>query len=157
MAWTPGLVDVASRGADPIFAIEDADENKHNVEALAAGGCQIDLGGSSTEGVRSASWVEVPHARHVRINGTKTAGLTRQVTVRYRTNDAGTSVQWRFVNVVDDTDILATGTAIVATTLTLETVAITPVVDGNRYRLEVIGGDADALIFAFGQVEMFDE
>jgi hypothetical protein len=95
----------------------------------------------------SASYVPVNAWMSHDINGDTLGGLTLDLVAFYRTADAGTSVTVRLRNTTDSSTA-GTGATSTATTDTREVISLTLASGVKTYRLEVIGGNASAGIYA---------
>lgn len=158
MAYDTALEDFADRGPDPLYAVEDADELKHNIEAVAASGTVKDFGGSlvATPDL-SSSWQDVINGRDQYLSATPD-GMTRHVVIWSRTANAGTSVKWRVVKFDDDTTVLAGGDATehTETTVQQDIVAIT-VPTSTRWKLQQKANNTSNPIYVQGQAEDYAE
>lgn len=103
-------------------------------------------GNARDRGVRTITWVPVPGWLDFRAE----AGETVAVRCEVRTDDPGTGVQVRILEVTTDTVVagpstLSTSTGWVDVALTFTCVA------GQRYRLQVAGSNANGTVYAVGQ------
>lgn len=127
------------------------------VAALSAtpihGPSSFHLGGSRESGHRTASYLPVPSYVEVELDPAKLVGFTVQARVERKTLNAATSVTARIYNVTTAA-VAATGSVSTSTTWAAETIVFVPVAGANKYRLEIIGGNADADILAIGYIEI---
>lgn len=150
-----GYTSISAFVVDQIFGFQTANlirgNNLAGLGALRPGG----LGGSSSVGLQTASYLEVEGRKRIRLDGTETSGLTRQARIWYRTLAVATSVIWRVQNLTDVTT-LAQGTIYSADTLVQEEViSVTPPTGEKEYALELQGGNANNPIFGWGDIEHY--
>jgi len=131
------------------WGYQTAEKLRQNLDTLAYLGVILDLGGSDTTGQLTASYAPVPQYRDYALNGTTMGGITTEAVVYSRTFNAGTSVTVRLRNTTASTTA-ATSTTITATSVTKEVLAVTLSASLADYRLEILGGNASAAVFAWG-------
>ena len=119
------------------------------LDQLAYNSGHYALGGSDDVGVLSASYVPVVGYQEFTIDGDTLGGLTLDVVVFTRTENASGSVTVRLRNTTDSSTA-ATSATITSTTLTKETVSVTLASGPKVYRLEIIGGSASYAVFGYG-------
>lgn len=158
-----GWVTFAAKVLDSVLGYQDVNELKDREDALAQVRFQHHLGGSRSQGVLSASYVAVPDWIDVELDGTYLAGLTCRVRVELRTADAATSVTFRLYNVTAGAAMTLSPVAASCTatntnysgTNQVQSCTFTPTTGVNKYRLQIVGGNATNEIYAIGFVEIF--
>lgn len=140
---------------DQLFGFQTATKLKNNILALASSRITHELGGATSLGIRSATFVAVPEYRHAKINGAQLDGLTVAARVFYRTDDTGTTVDWQVVDLDAASAVVAAGTVYSADTLWQEEAQTLTLNGGDhRYQLQVKGSNANADVQAYGRIEI---
>jgi hypothetical protein len=105
-------------------------------------------GGSRQFGWQTGSWEDAIDWLPIALDGT--AGVPVTVRVDQRTEHSGTSVQVRIVKVSGGT-VMATGAASSSTAGDTALLTFTPSTGSTDYKLQVLGSNASAQVFAIGQ------
>lgn len=124
----------------------------YNITISGFSDFQAYLGGSRNVGLQwSGSYSPVPGYVDVKIDGAKYSGLTVKARVWVRTDAATTSVTPRIVRVSDNVAV-GTGTAATNTAWenTPQEISLTLSAGVEQYRLELMGSNINAAIYAIG-------
>lgn len=129
-----------------------AEKVRQALDQSAYLGLQGDLGGDA-QPILTSSYVAVNAARTFTLNGDTLGGLTLEAVVWYFTTAAATSVRVRVRNLTDGSDA-AVGTLSTATTKTKETLTLTLASGVKEYELQVVGGNTDNGVMAWGRLQL---
>lgn len=135
------------------WGYQQAEKLRQNLDLLAYVGGILDLGGSDDLGQLTASYLPVRGYRDYSLDNNNLGGFTKQVVIYSRTAAVGTSVTVRLRNTTAGSDA-AVSTTITSTTTVKEVVTITLASGANDYRLEVVGGNATAAVYAWGYIRL---
>jgi hypothetical protein len=121
-----------------------------SVTSVSSGSGKAYWGGSMEIGKFSASWVDIISVMPVRLDGGDgSATVTHTVRAIRKTFDGGTSVRVRVVR-VDTSAVMVTGAVSTSTSADEELLVFTLDSGAHDYKLQMIGGNGNAEVFAMG-------
>ncbi len=147
--WT----DVSAFVLDQLVSYQLMNELRGNWLAMASTFIgNHDLGGSESQGIRSASFTTIPESRYPKLQAV--TGATAVATIRRKTDSTSTSIQVQVIDIDNANAVVAGPTSAynADTTWQESDLAITLNAASHRYAIQVKGGDAVNSLYAMGRI-----